>query len=178
MDDRSPPGQPLARGRRASSAAELQRLAKLPPEFEWERKNPGQSGRRQREMGCWFQTTIQNRGSNGCDEVSALGRPPHSLLLGHSRIGDLIDAAFRARRRDRKLGTIACPIIDQRVDVVCEAHRRARCSWKNAGVCGVGVIGLRSGSAGRRFHLSTRLRLRYHGAFTPVPVRAPDWVWL
>jgi hypothetical protein len=40
-------------------------------------------------------------------------------LLGHARIGDLIDAAFGARRRNRRLRAVARAVIDQRVDVVC-----------------------------------------------------------
>ena len=60
-----------------------------------ERKNPGLSGG-PREISCAFEAIVQHCGSNGRDAVSSPRRPPHTLLLGHACVGDLIDAAFRA----------------------------------------------------------------------------------
>ena len=44
----------------------------------------------QRETSCFFEPPVQYGGANSRDAMSSLGRPPHTLLLGHARVGDLI----------------------------------------------------------------------------------------
>ena len=61
---------------------------------EW--KISGLSGR-QREISCCLEPAVQHCCANYRDAVGSSGRPSHTLLLGHARIGDFIHTAFRAR---------------------------------------------------------------------------------
>ena len=62
----------------------------------WEWKISGLSGR-QREISCCLEPAVQHCCANYRDAVGSSGRPSHTLLLGHARIGDFIHTAFRAR---------------------------------------------------------------------------------
>jgi hypothetical protein len=48
----------------------------------------------------WFETPIQDRGSDQRDTMGTVGRPTHALLLAHPGVGNLVDTSFSPRTRD------------------------------------------------------------------------------
>ncbi len=48
----------------------------------------------------WFETPIQDRGSDQRDTMGTVGRPTHALLLAHPGVGNLVDTSFRPGTRD------------------------------------------------------------------------------
>ena len=84
-------GAPIALSTMADAVGAV--CAALDPR-EW--KISGLSGR-PREISCCLEPAVQHCCANYRDAVGSSGRPSHTLLLGHARIGDFIHTAFRAR---------------------------------------------------------------------------------